>query len=136
MTPDSPRTDFRSSNASRTTCCSAALPSVSASTRTASAASFFDWTSAWSSRLIISLSYRTLGRAPLNGANSRHPRPRPACDPFGRGVHSPAFTDEATATGESATMLTPTQVIPFLSHEDPDVRSHARRYLVSAHDPS
>jgi hypothetical protein len=33
-------------------------------------------------------------------------------------------------------MLTPAQVIPFLSHDDPDVRAHARRYLVSAHDPA
>ncbi len=33
-------------------------------------------------------------------------------------------------------MLTAGQIIPFLSHEDPEVRSHARRYLVSAHDPS
>ena len=33
-------------------------------------------------------------------------------------------------------MLTPAQVIPFLSHEDPGIRSRARRYLVSANDPA
>jgi hypothetical protein len=33
-------------------------------------------------------------------------------------------------------MLTPAQVIPFLGHDDPDVRRQARRYLVSAHDPA
>jgi hypothetical protein len=31
-------------------------------------------------------------------------------------------------------MLTPAQIIPFLGHDDPDVRRHARRYLVAAHD--
>src|SRR5215218_7418370 len=31
-------------------------------------------------------------------------------------------------------MLTPARVIPFLSHDDPEVRRLARRYLVSAHD--
>ena len=33
-------------------------------------------------------------------------------------------------------MLTPDRVIPFLSHDDEEVRSRARRYLVSAHDPA
>ncbi len=33
-------------------------------------------------------------------------------------------------------MLTPAQVIPFLSHDDPEVRQRAQRYLVSAHDPA
>ena len=33
-------------------------------------------------------------------------------------------------------MLSPAQVIPFLSHDDADVRKLARRYLVSAHDPA
>jgi HEAT repeat protein len=33
-------------------------------------------------------------------------------------------------------MLTPAQIIPFLSHDDAEVRSRARRYLVSANDPA
>lgn len=33
-------------------------------------------------------------------------------------------------------MLTPAQVIPFLSHADAEVRSLARRYLISANDPA
>lgn len=33
-------------------------------------------------------------------------------------------------------MLTPEQVIPFLDHEDADVRQHASQYLAGAHDPS
>src|SRR5215210_3831736 len=33
-------------------------------------------------------------------------------------------------------MLLPPQVIPFLQHEDPAVRSHASDYLAKAHDPS
>src|SRR5688572_25995816 len=39
------------------------------------------------------------------------------------------------ATGVT-TMLTPAQVIPFLSHDEPEARDFARRYLVSAHDPA
>jgi HEAT repeat protein len=33
-------------------------------------------------------------------------------------------------------MLTAAQIIPFLSHDDAEVRSRARRYLVSANDPA
>jgi hypothetical protein len=33
-------------------------------------------------------------------------------------------------------MLSPAQVIPFLTHDEPEVRDLARRYLVSAHDPA
>ncbi len=33
-------------------------------------------------------------------------------------------------------MLTPPQVIPFLQHDDPDIREEALRYLCEAHDPS
>ena len=33
-------------------------------------------------------------------------------------------------------MLLPGQVIPFLQHEDADVRAHAADYLAKAHDPS
>ena len=33
-------------------------------------------------------------------------------------------------------MLTPEQVIPFLGHEDEEVRQHAVLYLAGAHDPS
>jgi hypothetical protein len=33
-------------------------------------------------------------------------------------------------------MLTPQQVIPFLTHEDPDVRLQAVLYLAGAHDPA
>jgi HEAT repeat protein len=33
-------------------------------------------------------------------------------------------------------MLTPAQIIPLLSHDDAEVRSRARRYLVSANDPT
>ena len=33
-------------------------------------------------------------------------------------------------------MLLPHQVVPFLEHDDEDVRAHAARYLAGAHDPS
>jgi hypothetical protein len=33
-------------------------------------------------------------------------------------------------------MLTPAQIIPFLSHDDAEVRGRARSYLVSANDPA
>jgi hypothetical protein len=33
-------------------------------------------------------------------------------------------------------MLTAAQIIPFLTHEDPEIRTFARRYLTTAHDPA
>ena len=33
-------------------------------------------------------------------------------------------------------MLLPHQVVPFLQHDDPDVRDHAVHYLADAHDPA